>query len=190
MARAARKPTSESVGTNASLATKPKRTSRKKKQEVLVLDDSVRIEEPDRWDHLSAVEADRVEQIAAAFALNKISGGSLQERIKGLASDLASGEGDYAETAPPSEDPEQIEAARQRMRELLGETAPSERLSRASLIAPRQEFDTELEARLREIVRATVQEMLGGETGQKLSAGIRRMVRREVEAQIALERAS
>ena len=189
MARAARKPKVDSVQLDTGAATKPKRNSRKKKPDVLILDDALRVEEPDRWDSLSALDAERVEQIAAAFALNKITGGSVEERIMGLASELAGGSAEFAESAEPTANPEKIEAARLRMRELLADGQPADKIGRAPIKWPQREFDAVLEARVREIVRATVQEMLGGETGQKLSAGIRRMVRREVEAQIALERA-
>jgi hypothetical protein len=63
-------------------------------------------------------------------------------------------------------------------------------VTRTSIKWPQREFDAVLENRVREIVRETLNEMLAGDTGAKLSAGIRRMVRREVEQLLALERSA
>jgi len=141
-----------------------------------MLDADLRVDDDFDVTEIPAMDGEKVRLIAAAFARNK-------------------SEGTEAEALKPAVDKEKADAARQRMLELLN-AAPSrtsggdDRLSRGRISIEIRDIDAQIEQKLREIVRQTVQEMLGGETGQKLSSGIRRMVRREVEMMIALERAS
>ena len=141
-----------------------------------MLEPELRVDD-DRWEGLSVMDSDKVHLIAAAFASNRVFGET------------------FAEDDEPVDDKEKSETARQSMRNLInGEASASRgrdtRLGRASIAGARAPMDAAFDARLREIVRETVQEMFGTETGQKLSSGIRRMVRREIEMMIALERAS
>ena len=154
--------------------------SRKAAQpDVLRLEADQRIDVVDPWSLITPMAAEDIAAVVAAFDRNRLKDGLDVEPQQSN------------QTSTPFD--ERAEAARKRMQDLLSATPvvtdePDLRVTRTSIKWPQREFDAVLENRVREIVRETLNEMLAGDTGAKLSAGIRRMVRREVEQLLALDR--
>jgi hypothetical protein len=188
MANTARKSKAES-------AQKTVKSRKAAKPDLLRLEADQRIDMDDPWSRIAPIAADDVAAISDAFERNRTTDTTIAERIASLEAELELSGQTAASDAQPAASAERADAARHRIRELLSASpgatnGPDERVSRTAIRSTPREMDEALENHVREIVRETLNEMLAGDTGAKLSAGIRRMVRREVEQLLALERSA